>query len=51
MNTFIRYESEGWVVYLRALGLLVWVGTYATRSEALAAAGGIDGIRSDTNSA
>jgi hypothetical protein len=44
MQTFIRYESEGWVVYLRHDTLLVWVGTYATQSEALAVAGGIDGI-------
>ncbi len=44
MATFIRYEAEGWVLYLRAARLLVWVGTYATRSDALAAASSIDGI-------
>lgn len=44
MATFIRYENDGWVLYLRHARLLVWVATYATRAEALAAAGGIDGL-------
>lgn len=44
MATFIRYEAEGWVVYLRHARLLVWVATYATRAEALAAASSIDGL-------
>ena len=45
MATFVRYEPSGqWALYLRFCGLLVWVADFRSRSEALAAASGIDGL-------
>ena len=42
--TSVLYSDKGWLVYLRYGKLLVLVGCYATRAEALAVASQIDGL-------
>lgn len=44
--TYVTYgdHDSGWLVYLRYGRLLVLVGCYATRAEALAVASQIDGL-------
>lgn len=42
--TSVIHSDRGWLVYLRYGKLLVLVGCYATRAEALAVASQIDGL-------